>query len=145
MKVRLIPGFARCESWFDLIPRRSIQKPSMQWALITLAGALSFSGVSALIDSAIDTKVIAHPRAHLYGTGNIVNTVAQQFEERNATTPNLDSRSSHHLLPRQAAGRCGAEFSNQRCGGNQCCSSYGYCGSEFEVRIFVPRSRCSTC
>lgn len=109
----------------------------MQWALITLAGALSFSGVSALIDSAIDTKVIAHPRAHLYGTGNIVNTVAQQFEERNATTPNLDSRSSHHLLPRQAAGRCGAEFSNQRCGGNQCCSSYGYCGSEFEVRIFV--------
>jgi hypothetical protein len=114
----------------------------MQWTLISLVGALSFSGVSALIDPALNTKLSVHPRAHLHGRDGIKNAVALQSEKRNATTPNLYSQSFHHLLPRQAVGRCGADFSNQRCGGNQCCSSYGYCGSEFEVRD-VPRPRCS--
>ncbi|CAA9960463.1 Chitin binding protein [Pyrenophora teres f. maculata] len=37
------------------------------------------------------------------------------------------------LSPRQATpGRCGADYANQICTNNQCCSSYGYCGTEFE-------------
>jgi hypothetical protein len=105
----------------------------MQWMLISLAGALSFSGVLAQIGPLLKTKFSVHPRAHLYGSEGIENANAQHYEERNATTPNLYSRSLHYLFPRQAVGRCGAEFSNQRCGGNQCCSSFGYCGTEFEV------------
>jgi len=34
--------------------------------------------------------------------------------------------------PRQAVERCGPENSNQVCGGNDCCSSAGYCGTTQE-------------
>ncbi|KAF2261285.1 hypothetical protein CC78DRAFT_561824 [Lojkania enalia] len=50
-------------------------------------------------------------------------------QKRNATTPNLFAR---FLDRRQLTGRCGAEYNNQVCTDNQCCSSYGYCGNEFE-------------
>jgi len=116
------------------------RKSTMHWRLISLAGALSLSGVSALADPSIKTTLVVHPREPLHVSEGIEDTVAQHLEKRNTTTPNFYSRSLHYLVPRQAAGRCGADFSNQRCGGNQCCSSYGYCGTEFEV-CAIPTSR----
>ncbi|KAE8847780.1 hypothetical protein PTNB85_01623 [Pyrenophora teres f. teres] len=48
--------------------------------------------------------------------------------------PNNNTTGTQNLLPpRQATpGRCGADYANQICTNNQCCSSYGYCGTEFE-------------
>jgi hypothetical protein len=105
----------------------------MHRIFISLAGALSVSGLSALIDPSLNAKFVVDPRIPLYASEGIENGIAQHVEKLNTTTPNIYSRTLYYLFPRQVVGRCGADFSNQRCGGNQCCSSYGYCGTEFEV------------
>jgi hypothetical protein len=108
----------------------------MRWTLISLVGVLSFSGASASLKPALKAQLNVHPPVYLYGSSE-VDTVAHSFHNRNATSPNLVSRSFQRLFPRQGnVGRCGADFGSQVCGGNQCCSSYGYCGTEFEVSIF---------
>ena len=53
----------------------------------------------------------------------------------NNNSVNIDQRLLRRFLsPRQAtpSGRCGAAYANQVCSNNQCCSSFGYCGTEFE-------------
>jgi hypothetical protein len=104
----------------------------MRWTLFSVAGALSFSG-NSVAGSALKAQLNAHPDVHLYGSSE-VDAVAHSFEKRNVTSSNLLSRSYHRLFARQGnVGRCGADFGSQVCGGSQCCSSYGYCGTEFEV------------
>ena len=58
---------------------------------------------------------------------------------KNSTNDSVNSgqrplRLRRFLSPRQTtpSGRCGAGYANQVCSNNQCCSSFGYCGTEFE-------------
>tara|TARA_R110002003_G_scaffold42_7_gene3111 strand:+ start:2401 stop:2763 length:363 start_codon:yes stop_codon:yes gene_type:complete len=103
----------------------------MKWTLFGLAGALSFLGASASLDSVLEVKYNSNP-----STGLLLRDAARHpFEIRNATTPNLFSRLLHHFDARQTVGRCGADFGNTRCPGNQCCSSYNYCGTDPEYEI----------
>lgn len=106
----------------------------MQWMLISLTGAFSCSGAFASLSPMLKAGLDVHTRSSLLGSEDVGSSTVHLAEKRNVTTPNFYSRSLSYLFPRQAVGRCGADFSNQRCGGNQCCSSYGYCGTEFEVR-----------
>lgn len=109
----------------------------MQWVLMSLASALSVSVASASFDPVSNAALQLHPRASRFSSGKLENAAANPPVEHKGTTVKFSSRSLGYLLPRQQVGRCGADFGNQRCGGNQCCSSYGYCGTEFEAS-FIP-------
>lgn len=100
----------------------------MRWTLLGLAGALSFSEAFASGDSPQNAKLSRNPSVDF----SLRDANLQIAESRNATTPNLFSRFLHHFDTRQEVGRCGASGGGSSCTGNQCCSSFDYCGNDNE-------------
>lgn len=97
----------------------------MRWITSSLTVALSLTGpaVSVLTPRA---RIEVEHNTRIPALDGLHKTASQPVGRLNTTI------SLHHFDTRQTAGRCGADFGGQRCGNNQCCSSYGYCGTDPE-------------
>lgn len=100
---------------------------NMKGLISNLAVALSYALVSASKNPLVNTNVNQNLAADLLLGG----AATRQLQARNATTT-LFSRIFNHFDTRQTVGRCGATAGGSRCPGNQCCSSFDWCGTEFE-------------
>ena len=103
---------------------RCILTATMHYPFIHLLLASCF--FSSAFASSSNTRFI-RPRS--YNEQHVPDAVAAAaLRNHNTSTETI-----RLLSPRQAnSGRCGTDYANQVCAGIQCCSSYGYCGLEFE-------------
>jgi hypothetical protein len=101
---------------------------TMRPSLLNLAGLWSLSLASASGNSAVEAN---HPR----------NAAAIPLERdaklnpaisRNTTIQTRFFRFLHHFDTRQEVGRCGPTAGGASCSGNQCCSTFDYCGTDAE-------------
>jgi hypothetical protein len=127
--VCLIYNFRRACLLLRFVGHSSLSLTSMmRWTFSVLTGALSLSLASASSSPTLEAKFIPDPAADLLSR----NAASQPYVIHNATTPNLFSRFLHHFDLRQEAGRCGTSAGGASCVGNQCCSTFDYCGTDPE-------------